>query len=388
MRLVWRCSTSAAATSATNVEQVSLAEARGTIVSRQGFATRNRVATANDVLATIGRLGCVQLDSVLTVARAHRLTLAARVGRVPASTLNGLRRSGSIAEVWAHEASLIDANDLPYFRGGMLSEQQHRWWGPVLQEHPRIAKEVLRCIEAEGPLTPGDFGGAGTPGWWEWSPAKQIFEALFSSGQLAVRERRSFARVYDLPERLYTAQQLAPVDEADALRWRVLRAVIARGIVTERRLSDYFRVTGRSKPLVVPVAELIEGGTIVRVQVGEHAALADPAALTSPDDPTAAVLLCPFDNLIWDRDETERLFGFRHRLEIYVPKPKRQYGYYVLPLLVGSRLVGRADVKADRKAGALRILAMHWNGRPAPGALDRAATRLAWTLGLPSVTFA
>ena len=307
MRLVQRCFTSAAATSATNVEQVSLAEARGVIVSRQGFATRNRVATADEVLATIGRLGCVQLDSVMTVARAHRLTLAARVGRVPATTLNGLRRSGSVAEVWAHEASLIDANDLPHFRGGMLREQQHRWWGPVLQEHPRIAKEVLHRIEVEGPLTPGDFGGAGTPGWWEWSPAKQVFEALFSSGQLAVRERRSFARVYDLPERLYTAQQLAPVDEKDALRWRVLRAVTARGIVTEKRLSDYFRVTGRSKPLAAPMVDLIDEGVIVRVQVGEHAALADPAALTPPDDPTAAVLLCPFDNLIWDRDETRDL---------------------------------------------------------------------------------
>jgi uncharacterized protein len=369
------------------VEHLSSAEACTIIVSRQGFVTRNRVATADNVLATIGRLGCVQLDSVMTVARAHRLTLAARVGKVPATTLNGLRRSGSIAEVWAHEASLIDANDLPYFRGGMLREQQHRWWGAVLQEHPKIAKEVLCRIEAEGPLTPGDFGGAGTPGWWEWSPVKQVFEALFSSGQLAVRERRSFARVYDLPERLYSTQQLAPADDADALRWRVLRAVTARGIVTERRLSDYFRVSGRSRPLATPVAELIDEGGIVRVQVGEHPALADPVVLTPPDHPTAVVLLCPFDNLIWDRDETERLFDFRHRLEIYVPKAKRQYGYYVLPLLVGSRIVGRADVKADRKAGDLRILAMHWNGRPAPRALDRAATRLAWTLGLPSVTF-
>lgn len=367
---------------------ISLIDARKIIVASQGFSVRNRVATPESVLATISRLGCVQLDSVMTVARAHRLTLAARVGRVPATTLNGLRRSGLIAEVWAHEASLIDANDLPYFRGAMLSEQQHRWWGPVLQEHPQIAQEVLRRIEAEGPLTPGDFGGAGRPGWWEWSPAKQVFEALFSSGQLAVRERRSFARVYDLPERLYTAAQLVPVDESDALRWRVLRAVTARGVITERRLPDYFRVAGRSKPLAAPVAELVDEGAIVRVQVGEYAALADPAALTPPDDPTAAVLLCPFDNLIWDREETERLFDFRHRLEIYVPKSKRQYGYYVLPLLVGSRIVGRADVKADRKVGELRILAMHWNGRPAPRALDRAAARLAWTLGLPSVTFA
>ncbi|MSO47119.1 MAG: winged helix-turn-helix domain-containing protein [Thermoleophilia bacterium] len=383
-----RCSTSAAAISATNVERLDPAEARAIIVSRQGFATRNRGATAESVLATIGRLGCVQLDSVMTVARAHRLTLAARVGRVPATTLNGLRRSGQIAEVWAHEACLIDANDLPYFRGGMLSETQHRWWGPVLNEHPQIAKEVLRRIEAEGPLMPGDFGGAGTPGWWEWSPAKQVFEALFSSGQLAVRERRGFARVYDLPERLYTAQQLVPVDDAAALRWRVLRAITARGIVTEARLPDYFRVPGRTKTLAVPVAELIEEGAIIRGQLGDYAALADPAALNGLIASSTDVLLCPFDNMVWDREETERLFGFRHRLELYVPKPKRQYGYYVLPLLVGSRIVGRADVKADRKAGTLVILAMHWEGRTAMQALSRAAARLAWTLGLPSVTFA
>ena len=398
MRRLRRWSTSVAATLGTSVEAIDPAVARRVIVARQGFAGRSRVASAEDVLAAVGRLGCVQLDSVMTVARAHRLTLAARVGRIPAGTLNGLRRSGRLAEVWAHEACLIDADDLPLFRGGMLAETEHRWWGPVLAEHAALAAEIMRRVEREGPATPRDFGGAGTPGWWEWSPAKQVFEALFSSGRLAVHERRGFMRVYDLPERLYSPAQLTPMDADEVLRQRVLRAVAARGIITESRIADYFRVPGRSRALVAPLHDLAAVGAVVRVTVGDHAALADPAALAigqaSPavravvPDPTAAVLLCPFDNLVWDREESDRLFGFRHILEIYTPRPKRRYGYYVLPLLVGARIVGRADVAADRKGSELRIIAMHWQGRPAPRALARAAARLAWSLGLSRVTHA
>ncbi len=364
------------------MEEIGGREARAIVVARQGFARRYRVADADDVLAAIERLGCVQIDSVMTVARAHRLTLAARVGRIPAGTLNGLRCSGRIAEVWAHEACLIPADELPWFRGAMLAETEHRWYGDVLRAHRRLVRDVLRRVEADGPITSGDVGGAGVPGWWEWSDAKKVLEALFSSGRLAVRERRGFARVYDLPERLYTPVQLAPIEDRDAvLRHRVLRAVRARGVITESRVADYYRVRGRS-PLAATIADLADAGDVVRVRVGEHDALADPAALAAPAPRPAAVLLCPFDNLIWDRVETERLFGFRHALEIYVPAPKRRWGYYVLPLLVGDRLVGRADVAADRKAGVLRIRAMHWEGRPAERALAQAHARLARTLGL------
>lgn len=360
------------------------AEARGLMVARQGFAARRRVATAADVEEAISRLGCVQIDSVTAVARAHRLTLAARVGRIPAGTLNGLRRSGRIAEVWAHEASLIHADDLPWFRAAMLGETGHRWYGDVLGRHRRLARDILRRVEADGPIVAADVDGAGRPGWWEWSEAKQVLEALFSSGRLSVRERRGFTRVYDLPERLHTPAQLAPVTDPDAvLRWRVERAVRARGIATEGRIHDYFRVAGGARAVRGAVADLVDGGALARVRVGEHACLADPAALAERGRrPTGAVLLCPFDNLIWDRTETERLFGFRHALEIYTPEAKRRWGYYVLPLLVRDRLVGRADVRADRRAGTLRILAAHWEGRPARAALSRAQAQLAWTLGL------
>lgn len=371
------------------MERLSAAEARRIAVARQGFASRNRVATPDDVHACIDQLGCVQIDSVMTVARAHRLTLASRVGKLPAGTLNGLRREGRIAEVWAHEACFIPADELPWFRAAMLAATEHRWWGPVLQEHPKLAREVMARAQ-EGPITAADFGGAGTPGWWEWSAAKQVIESLFALGQLAVRERKGFTRVYDLPERLYTPAQLEPItDVAAILHHCILRSVRARGVITQSRVTDYYRLRGRAKDVVLAVDDLVDEGVLQRVEVGEHVALVEPSTLAAlPARPTAAVLLCPFDNLVWDREETDRLFGFRHALEIYVPKEKRQWGYYVLPLLHGDRIVGRADVKADRKAGELHILAMHWEGRPALGALERAAARLAWTLGCTSVTFA
>jgi uncharacterized protein YcaQ len=366
------------------VEALAPAEARRLIVARQGFAARYRVAAPDEVAEAIRRVGCVQIDSVTAVARAHRLTLAARVGRIPAGTLNGLRRSGRIAEVWAHEASLIHADDLPWFRAAMLAATEHRWYGDVLRRHRRLARDVLRRVEADGPISAAEVGGAGRPGWWEWSEAKQVLEALFSSGRLAVHERRGFTRVYDLPERLHTPEQLAPVTDPDAvLRWRVERAVQARGVATEGRIHDYFRVEGGARAVRGAVTDLVDTGALARVRVGEHACLADPMALVDRGRrPPGAALLCPFDNLIWDRTETERLFGFRHALEIYTPEAKRRWGYYVLPLLVGDRLVGRADVRADRRAGTLRILAAHWERRPARAALNRAQAQLAWTLGL------
>lgn len=368
------------------MERLSAAEARTIAVAQQGFASRNRVATGDDVHACVERLGCVQIDSVMTVARAHRLTLASRVGRIPAGTLNGLRRTGRLAEVWAHEACLIAADELPWFRAAMLAATEHRWWGPVLQEHPKLAREVMARVQ-EGPITAADFGGAGTPGWWEWSAAKQVIEALFANGRLAVCERKGFTRVYDLPERLYTSAQLEPItDDAAILRHLILRSVRARGIITQSRVTDYYRLRGRSRDVSLAVGDLVDEGALQRVGVGEHIALVEPTALVAlPARPSASVLLCPFDNLVWDREEADRLFGFRHALEIYVPQEKRQWGYYVLPLLHGDRIVGRADVKADRKAGQLRILAMHWEGRPSRAALERAALRLAWTLGLRSV---
>jgi uncharacterized protein YcaQ len=365
---------------------VSPEAARRIVVDRQGFASRARSASVDEIEQAIIRLGCVQIDSVMTVDRAHRITLASRLGRLPADGINDLRRRGRVFEYWAHEASLLPIADYPLFHA-MRARGEHPWWEGILTEHRAIADQVLADIAESGPSSARAYGGAGA-GFWEWTPAKKVFEALWTAGELAVAERRGFERLYDLTERVIPAEhrRLVPSTE-EVMRALVERAVRARGIVTVDRLADYYRVRGR-RPLAVPIAELVAEGTLVACRVGEHDAVCDPAAAALVDSPpalAAPVLLCPFDNLVWDREEARRLFGFSHALEIYKPAPQRVWGYYVLPLLVGDRIVARVDLKSDRKAGVLRALRITWEGRPAPVQLDRAMARLAHALSLPEV---
>jgi len=362
--------------------------ARRIAVDRQGFASRARSATLTEVEAAIERLGCLQIDSVTAVDRAHRLTLAARLGRLPDDGFNRLRRSGRVFEYWAHEACLMPVSEWRYF-ARIRRRRAHPWWGRVLDEHPDLADAVLSAIAERGPLSARAFGGAGK-GYWEWTPAKRVFEALWTAGELAVYERRGFERMYDLTERVIPAEhRLAEPDDEETLRHFVRRTVRSRGVVTRQRIADYYRTEGGMKPLAAPIADLVAAGEVVECRVADWDALCDPAAAAlaeSPPSPVAPVLLCPFDNLIWDREETRRLFGFTHALEIYKPAPQRVWGYYVLPLLVGHRLVGRVDLKSDRKAGLLRPLAIHWERRAQPAQLERALARLAHALALEPST--
>jgi hypothetical protein len=353
-------------------------------VDRQGYASRPRRGTVAEVEAAIARLGSVQVDSVTAVDRAHRLTLATRVGRLPDDGLNALRRSGRIFEYWAHEACLLPIADYRLFEAHRRT-REHPWWGGVLQEQEALAGRILADIAESGPSSPRAYGGSGG-GYWEWTPAKKVFEALWTAGELVVVERRGFERIYDLPERVIPAEHRGPPPtEDEMLRQLVRRTVAARGIVTRARVHDYYRLTGGAKRLAGALAELEDAGELVACTVGEHAAVCDPAAAALAESPPArvtAVLLCPFDNLIWDREETRRLYGFSHVLEIYKRRHERLYGYYVLPLLVGHRLVGRVDLKAERAEGLLRALAVHWERRPAWRPLERALARLAHALGL------
>jgi uncharacterized protein YcaQ len=359
------------------------AQARRLAVARQRFAARARRATVAEVEAAVERLGVVQLDSVTAVDRAHRLTLAARVGRLPAGTLNRLRREARVFEYWAHEACLVPIADYPYFRRAMLAREHHPWFDGVLEKQPELARRILADIERHGPTSARAYGGAGK-GYWQWTPAKKVFDTLWTVGRLTVVERRGFERIYDLTERAIPAGLLGdPPDEEACLRHFVRRTVEARGVVTVGRLADYYRVRGGQRRLAGAVADLVAAGSAIPGVLGQHDVLLAPGweadAATAPQAP---VLLCPFDNLIWDREETRRLFGFSHALEIYRRPHERRWGYYVLPLLVGDRLLGRVDLRSDRKAGALRVLAVHWEGRPARRALDRALARLGATLGL------
>jgi uncharacterized protein YcaQ len=373
---------------------ISLHALRRHVVAHQGFATRVRRARAGDVEAAIRRLSCVQLDSISTVERSHRIVLSSRVGVYPAGTVSRLLGQGRVFEYWAHEASLLPVEDFPLFRWRM--DGRGHWDGHerALGDHPEVAEHVLEEIRARGPLGSRHFEGEGGGGMWNWKPAKRVLDALWDRGDLSISGRQGFQRLYDLTERVIPREVLdAPVpSDGEALRGLVLRAVRARGALTESGIAEHWRVPGRTAAVRPHVEALVAEGQLRRLTVDDGG----PPVLVPGDLPLretvspAATLLSPFDNLLWDRAFAERLFGFKHVMEIYKPAPQRVYGYYVLPLLRGDRIVGRADLKSDRKAGVLRVLAFHRESRVRDSAaLDnafrRALVRLARAAGLERV---
>jgi uncharacterized protein YcaQ len=370
---------------------VSLALLRGTAVAAQGFASRFLRAGEAEVEAALRRLGAVQLDSIATVDRAHRLTLSARIGAFDPELVSRLLRRGAIFEYWAHEASLLPVELWPHFRR-VMDGRGH--WGThdrALREHADLVEPILARIRAEGPLGSRDFEGAGRGGMWNWKPAKMVLEALWDRGRLVIAGRRAFQRLYDLPERVIPRAVLdAPVPpEDETLRTLALGAVRARGALTEAAIREHWRLKGGRVRLHQHLLALVEDGLLRELHPEDGGPpFYVPADAELGGAPAPPVLLCPFDNLLWERPLLERLFGFRHVIEVYKREHERAYGYYVLPLLAGDRFLGRADVKADRTEGVLRVKRF----TPEPRArgdvdakLDRAALRLARTLGLERV---
>jgi uncharacterized protein YcaQ len=376
---------------------VALAALRRHVVAAQGYASRYRVASADDVAAAIRRLSAVQLDSISTVERAHRLTLLSRVGRYQPRTVSGLLSSGRVFEYWAHEACLLPIEDWPLARSRMLSRPDHPWWGDVIERDPALADHILGEIRERGPLGSRHFEGPRSAGgMWNLKPAKRMLEALWSAGRLVIGARDGFQRMYDLPERVIPDEVLgAPVPgEDEVMRGLVVRAVAARGALTEAGVVEHWRLRGGVAGVRPYVDALVADGLLRREPVDDDGppVLLDRAADLEAARPAGSVLLSPFDNLLWDRPFAERVLGFRHLIEVYKPAPERRYGYYVLPLVVGDRVAGRADIKADRKAGVLRLLAWHPESRrrsaTREGGLERAFTRLARQLALEPATLA
>jgi uncharacterized protein len=368
------------------VTTLAAAVLRRHVVATQGYVTRPRRGGAGDVAAAVARLSCVQLDSISAVARSHRLTLLSRVGTYPAGTVSALLRAGRIFEYWAHEACLLPIDAWPLMRRSMDSGL-HPWWGPVIEREPALADRVMGEIRERGPLGSRDFEGAGSGGMWSLKPAKRMLEALWTAGRLTIAGRQGFQRLYDLPERVLPADVLgAPVPgEDEVLRELVVRAVRARGALTDAGVVEHWRLRGGTARLRPHIDAVAAEGRVRRVAVDDGGpdvlvpADADPHAA----GPAGAVLLSPFDNLLWDRPFAERVLGFKHLIEVYKPAPERRFGYYVLPLLSGDRIVGRADVKADRRAGRLIVRAWHPEGRfRSSEPLERALARLARQLGL------
>lgn len=376
-------------------QQVSLAQARRIALGAQGFADARPTGRVDrrHLRRVLDRMGLVQIDSVNVLVRSQELPLFARLGPHPRSLIADATAAGELFEYWVHEACHVPTEHYHLHRWQM--ESMHKWskYWDVHRRRPQYFDEVLARIAAEGPVTSGDLSErVGKKGqWWDWDDAKVALEHLFWKGIVtATRRPNDFARVYDLTERVIPAEVLArpALPEREARKEMLVLAAQHHGIGTLADLTDYHRQ--KLTPCKPLIAELVEEGRVreVRVEDWDQPAYVHPDART-PRSIGACALLSPFDPVCWYRDRTERLFGFHYRIEIYTPAPKRVYGYYVLPILWGDSLVGRADMKADRAAGVLRVQGSYTEpGVPADAVADDLwpeLERMAAWLGLDSV---
>jgi uncharacterized protein YcaQ len=345
-------------------ESLSRAQARRIALAAQGF-TESRVGLQGKrvdrrhVHRVLDRVDLVQIDSVNVCVRSQEMPLFSRLGPHPRDLWHRMGQAHEVFEYWAHEASLLPVDHWPLLRWSM--ETGRMWSGPreLAKRRPHYIEAVFEEVEARGPLTAGQLSDPGTKqkGMWARSDGKTALEYLFGLGRITGRrDPNTFARIYDTIERSIPAEVLArpALSEADARRELVDRAARANGISTERCLTDYHRLNGpRTRP---HIAELVEAGRLIPVEVeGWPRTTYLHVDATLPRWVRARALLTPFDSLIWERRRLEELFDLRYRIEIYVPPEKRVHGYYVMPFLLGDRLVARVDLKADRAARTLRV---------------------------------
>jgi len=342
----------------------------------------------------LDRLGVVQIDSVNVLCRSHYLPFFSRLGPYPVAALDRTanRRPRRLVEYWAHEASFVAPSTHRLLRWRMERAAQDAWGSiaSIAVEQPGLPDAVLAHVAAHGPATARTLEAALAPAtarssehWgWNWSGVKRACELLFFSGRLSSAGRTAqFERSYDLVERVLPPAVLAlpDPDPADAVRELVLLAARATGVATEASLRDYFRL--RPEQSQAAVAELVEAGELEPVRVrGWASSQRRPAyrvhGAVAPRV-RARALLSPFDPLVWHRDRTQELFGVQVRLEFYVPREKRVHGYYVLPFLLGERIVARVDLKTDRAAAGGAGLLRVQSAWAEPGAPDGTAEELA-----------
>lgn len=374
-------------------QTLSRAEARRIALAAQGFGRpRPSSAGTRQLNSAIARMGTLQIDSVNVFARSHYMPLFSRVGAYDTAALDRLlfARRAPYVEYWAHVASFIAAEDWALFRFRMddmrarYSERADSWYA----SNREIVEWVRAELAARGPLRPAEIEHDAKQDrrgpWWDWDVVKNALEYLWLFGEVAIAGRRGFERRYGLAEQVIPAEVLAaPVDRDDAVRELVRRAAVAYGVATAADLADYWRIRDRPR-IMAAIADLEAGGELEAVEVKGWTSAGRPARAwvhrdaALPRRVDAAAILTPFDPVVWFRDRAERLFDFEYRIEIYTPAPKRRFGYYSLPVLVGDDLVGRVDLKADRAASTLFVQSAWWeHGRP-----EDAAPRLADELRL------
>jgi uncharacterized protein YcaQ len=348
-------------------EGLSLRTARRIALAAQGFADPPPAGAVDrrHLRRVLARTNLLQMDSVNVFQRAHYLPAFSRLGPYPMAVLDRMAYGDrELFEYWGHEASLLPVALQPLLRWRMeRAAAGQEGWGRtrrIALEQPEFVAEVLRRVTELGAVGAGELrdGARGPAGWWGWDETKIALEHLFWSGRVTTAGRRGFERLYDVPERVLPPAVLAAPtpSPADAQRELIRLSARAHGVATERDLRDYFRLGVADARLAV--ASLVDAGELLRVAVEgwRQPAYLWPGAAV-PRRVGRSALLSPFDPLVWERARTSRLFGFDYRIEIYVPAPKRVHGYYVLPFLHDEALTARVDLKADRKAGVLRVLA-------------------------------
>ncbi len=310
------------------------------------------------VRGVLRHLGAVQLDTISVLARSHELIPYARLGSVGRKAVEAAYWTGNHAfEYWSHAACILPVEEWPHFafRRRARSAKGHRWH--VLDDAARSCAAVLDRLKAEGPLTSTELGGAKNGGpWWDWSETKIAVEWLLDTGDVVCTQRRGWKRVYDLAERAVPDRLLHDeLSDTECIRRLVALAGRSLGVATRADLADYHRLRGEQVDTVIADSGLVP----VEVEGWGKPAWADPEALSRPTRGRhRTTLLSPFDSLIWDRARTERIFGFAHRLEAYVPRPKRVHGYFAMPLLAGGRLVGRVDPAREGRTLVARQLSV------------------------------
>ncbi len=353
------------------MQNLSLADARALLLTAQGLdrvgVTR---ATKDRVRAAIRRMGALQIDTIHVVARSPYLVLWSRLGAYDPAWLDELLAEGRIFEYWAHEASFLPIEDYPLFRrrmretGSLGWKYSHEW----MTENRQTVRKIRAHLRAHGPVRAADFtradGNGG--GWWGWKPEKRALEYLFSAGELMIARRERFQRVYDLRERVLPGWNDARLPSAAVThRTLVANAVRALGVATARWAADYYRMT--LAETAAAIESLVRDGELLPARIESVAGDAflhrghrpTLAAIRRGRRPSHTTLLSPFDPVVWDRKRALALFGFDYRIECYTPAPKRRYGYFTLPILVGDRLVGRLDAKAHRVAGVFEVKSLH-----------------------------
>ena len=341
------------------------------LLGAQGLDSKPKRATKGDVREIIQRMGVLQIDSISVVARSPYLVLWSRLGSYEPRWLDELLAEGALFEYWSHAACFVPIEDYGLYRRLMLARtDKTRAW---MEAHPDALEQVMGRIREYGPVRSAEFartdGRAG--GWWEWKPEKRALEHLFAAGELMISRRENFHRVYDLRERVLAnalpdwEDALAP-NEQEVRRALALKAVRALGVAPARWVPDYFRMP--KKGVAGLLEELADEGSLLRGTIEDFA---EPAYV-HPDNarlaenilsgglqPSVTTLLSPFDPVVWDRARASELFGFDYKIEVYTPAASRRYGYYSLPVLHNSALVGRLDAKAHRKQGTFEVKAIH-----------------------------